>query len=457
MIYKIYALYIKLFCLLFLSGHLFISCNDIYSEDKMEGVILMSDVKVDVEPDLTLPVGIERKVNYEIVPDNVTDPELRWEVADINVAEILQDGVITTKNIGKTLINISQNVAFNVLRSINLNVVGPAESITLDNMEFYEGASIDILDYVTVVPSDSYKVFDYEISDETVISCNNGILTGLKAGTSDIMIKAKDGSGLEARANVKVLESVPVEQITFHEGQEFALNEKAKLKFSVYPVNGVIEVLNWESSDDEILTVTNKGFIEAKNFGTVTITVSNNNGIIAQVNATVAPGKINDYGEYLNVYKLKIDGGGVGVIESNKLVVTYAKGKKRQDLQRGTTYIDVSNYPILAIKRESDNIAKMWTNLDFRIKQGNVWCGVNEEQLKVSNKIDINNNTNVLWVDMSSQSGFEALKSKEMTEMSQFNFKIGHNETVTGYTIHWVKTFKSIDELNSFLEKEDIK
>ena len=170
MIYKIYALYIKLFCLLFLSGHLFISCNDIYSEDKMEGVILMSDVKVDVEPDLTLPVGIERKVNYEIVPDNVTDPELRWEVADINVAEILQDGVITTKNIGKTLINISQNVAFNVLRSINLNVVGPAESITLDNMEFYEGASIDILDYVTVVPSDSYKVFDYEISDETVIS-----------------------------------------------------------------------------------------------------------------------------------------------------------------------------------------------------------------------------------------------------------------------------------------------
>mgnify|MGYP003219954461 CR=1 FL=1 len=159
MIYKIYALYIKLFCLLFLSGHLFISCNDIYSEDKMEGVILMSDVKVDVEPDLTLPVGIERKVNYEIVPDNVTDPELRWEVADIK-----------TKNIGKTLINISQNVAFNVLRSINLNVVGPAESITLDNMEFYEGASIDILDYVTVVPSDSYKVFDYEISDETVIS-----------------------------------------------------------------------------------------------------------------------------------------------------------------------------------------------------------------------------------------------------------------------------------------------
>ena len=452
MIYKRYASFIKRFMFVSILGYLFISCNDTYSEGQMEDVILMSDVKIDVEKNLTLPVGMECAVNYEIVPENVTDPKLKWESTDTNVAEVSQEGVITTKATGKASINISQAVAFNVLRSINLNVVGPAQSISINNIEFYEGASVDILDYITITPTDSYKVFDYEIGDKTIISCEDGIIVGLKEGTTTITVKAKDGSNIEATANVTVLESVPVENIVFEEGQEFALNENAKLQFNVTPGNGVIEVLNWESSDNKILTVTNKGYITAKDFGTATITVSNSTEKIAEVEVIVAPGKINDWGESLSIYSLKSSDGGSSVMTDGKLVVTYASGKKRQDLQRGTTFIDVDTYPILAIKREAASIGKLWQNMDFRI-DGGVVGGIN---MVWANVISIDNNTNVYYVDMSKITfGGVTLEGKGKTKMSMFDFKTGHDAAEQGYTIHWVKTFKKMSDLNEYLNKEN--
>ena len=213
----------------------------------------------------------------------------------------------------------------------------------------YEKTSKALANYVILTPENGYKVFDCESRNPSILSYENGKLNALSPGTVAITVKTKDGSNLQKTVNVTVLPVIELQSITLADGQEFALNETAQLLYKMVPADATVEALNWKSSNEDVLTVTNEAIITARAYGETEITVAKEDGtILGRTTVAVVKGKINDYGNQFSIYKIA-SGNGKIRIDGDKMIVE-AASKVSGYLERGTTWIDVDTYPILAIK-----------------------------------------------------------------------------------------------------------
>lgn len=446
-----------------LGGLLFISlamvsCNEEYSEGKMTGVRMMSkeDIVLDVEPTLVLAQGMEQTVSYTIIPDDITDPEITWSSSDSDIAEVSQNGVVKAKKMGTAIIKLTQSVAFEALQSFTVNVVGIATDMQIKDFEMYEKTSKALANYVTLTPENGYKVFDCESSNPSILSYENGKLNALSPGTVAITVKTKDGSNLQKTVNVKVLPVIELQSITLADGQEFALNETAQLSYKMVPADATVEALIWKSSNEDVLTVTNEAIITARAYGETEITVAKEDGtIVGRTTVAIVKGKINDYGNQFSIYKVA-SGNGKIRIDGDKMIVE-AASKVSGYLERGTTWIDVDTYPILAIKsyvESGTGKGSLWHNMDFKVSGGSTVganAGMNWDRI-----LPYNDGSRIYYIDLSkiTYDGGATLEGKGPTEMSMFKYKTGTDNSNDHYfELHWVKTFKSMDDLNAYYEE----
>lgn len=149
--------------------------------------------------------------------------------------------------------------------------------------------------------------------------------------------------------------------------------------------------------------------------------------------------------------------GGTWSVKNGAMAVSFAQatGKKRADLAKtihssgGTVTINTGTYPIMAIKFNKPAHA----NITFDTDKGSFGNG--------SNKYSTDYETdNVYYWDMSSLSlGSSGTHSNEELEFSTFQFKIAdipETDPETGYTIQWIRTFKSKEALADFINNEKI-
>lgn len=446
-----------------LAGLLFIglamvSCNEEYSEGKMTGVRMMSkeDIVLDVEPTLVLAQGMEQTVSYTIIPDDITAPEITWSSSDSDIAEVSQNGVVKAKKMGAAVIKLTQSVAFEALQSFTVNVVGIATDMQIEDFEMYEKTSKALANYVILTPENGYKVFDCESRNPSILSYENGKLNALSPGTVAITVKTKDGSNLQKTVNVTVLPVIELQSITLADGQEFALNETAQLLYKMVPADATVEALNWKSSNEDVLTVTNEAIITARAYGETEITVAKEDGtILGRTTVAVVKGKINDYGNQFSIYKIA-SGNGKIRIDGDKMIVE-AASKVSGYLERGTTWIDVDTYPILAIKsyvESGTGKGSLWHNMDFKVSGGSTVganAGMNWDRI-----LPYDDGSRIYYIDLSkiTYDGGATLEGKGPTEMSMFKYKTGTDNSNDHYfELHWVKTFKSMDDLNAYYEE----
>ena len=281
-----------------------------------------------------------------------------------------------------------------------------------------------------------------------------GIANGNEEATARIRVSATDGSKVTKVIEVKVKPIIPVEAIEFvGEEPELALNEITKLAYTITPANATVESLSWTSSDEAVVSVTNEGIVTAHAYGEAEITAATSDGTkTAKMKVSVVKGRINDYGEALLAYSTMR--GGTTKMDDGKLVVTYKAATNREDLNRGGTYFNATKYPILAVKAGCEVMNSFWHNID--LVQGGKYYSYKDNKYKTF--INTKDGNRICYVNLSipgddNTGGYFSSGEKYA---DRFIINSGENASKTAsYDIYWVKTFKSVEELEAYIASEE--
>ncbi len=247
-------------------------------------------VSITVTPEeYILGLGKYIKLQYEISNSSTaSNVEVEWYSTNEKIATVDKAGKVTGVGYGECDIVIEAVNGY-AKASCHIQVVKEVTGIKLNYsvMTIIVGHNFQLKS--TITPADAtYKDVTYEVSDDTIVMVDSdGVVTGLKAGTSWVTAYAQDNSGKYAKCYVTVINEIPATGITLSDTELIMLpNEKKTVKATLKPTNST-DGLSWISSNDQVATVSSNGTITAKAVGTATITVMSTSGKTATVNVTV--------------------------------------------------------------------------------------------------------------------------------------------------------------------------
>ena len=421
------------------------SCGDKEYGDAMNEAQLMNDIEVNVGSSLPLAVGMDFVLDYKPVPENVTNPEITLTSSDENVVSVSQDGRVTAKMIGKAYINLSQSTAFETLKTIEVQVMPVATAIELENVELFEGTNKKVI--VNVTPSDGYNVFDWKSDNEEVATvADDGTITGKKPGTANISVSSQDGSQLTATAVVTVKEVIPIDKITLSEpGYDMMIGDKT--------------LINWSTNNDRVATVDADGLVTAVGAGEAEIIAQDPlSGLSASIAVkVVGEGVVSLSLSYVrNQDELKALGWGFGQtpasvnFDAEGMTVNMSlqsNSKYRADLKMASNdrpvVLNIGAYRYLAFRMDvpGNGSLKLDTN---KGDYGNNPTGVLAED------------SQVIYYDLQAKPYFPTDAPSD--KLTTFQLKIA-DVTVQPYSykVYWVRTFKTLEDLKVYVEKENNK
>lgn len=239
---------------------------------------------------LELAPGETAYVSYRHKYDNqyISAARPYYSVSDPNIVSVSSNGLVTAKNIGTTYINVFSKVsnAANapycrvVVKSIQPTSVSLTKEISIP-----EGYTRTLSP--TLYPSNAKTTFTWNSSDTDVATVSSsGTIKGIKPGNATISVTT--ANGLTAKCDVEVLSREP-KAISISPSEAFLeAGETINLKASIEPEYAYSEV-EWQSNDQKIATVNDKGLVTGVSEGKTTITATTNNGLICACSIEVVP------------------------------------------------------------------------------------------------------------------------------------------------------------------------
>ena len=210
-----------------------------------------------------------------------TPPELSYDVGFSNI----------TKNNTLYVPRGSQNLYSSVTewRRFNIVEVDYVESIEFKKLQYDILVGKSETPEITFTPVNAtyYQDLCWQIKDSEIAMIENGIVTGLKTGTTTLIVTTTDGTNLSASCIINVIN--PVQSISLSKTQlEFEVGDSETITASCTPANADDVTISWTSSDNSIVTVTN-GNILAVGVGEAEIIAKSVNGIEARCTVVVKP------------------------------------------------------------------------------------------------------------------------------------------------------------------------
>lgn len=188
-------------------------------------------------------------------------------------------------------------------------------SVSLDqsSLELAVGETYEFI--ATVLPENATnKELIWSSSDESVLTVNDGVITAIKEGKATVTVKSKDGfksSSCEVTVN-KEPSIIHVSSVSLNETTlNLETGDRYTLIAAVLPTDATDKSLSWKSSDDSIVTVTNKGKLTALKAGEATITVTTKDGGLTAsctVNVTQKVVPVNGVSLNYSELELSVDG-----------------------------------------------------------------------------------------------------------------------------------------------------
>ena len=229
----------------------------------------------------TVSVGKTRKFGTYIYPENASNKKSTWKSSNPKIATVDNNGNV--KGIKKGTVTITATtVDGGYTSSVEVSVVAGVESIKLSN------TSLTLLPdqwaYLTATISPSNadnQTLEYISSNPDVVTAYNGGVWTNKVGTAIITVRARDGSGVEAKCTVKVVKTLPVSptKVSLNKTSASILKGKTlQLTATVAPSNATDKTVTWKSSNTKVATVSTTGKVTAKAAGTATITCTTKTG-----------------------------------------------------------------------------------------------------------------------------------------------------------------------------------
>jgi len=250
-----------------------------------------------IVPDsITLQTGNLTRLDAQIQPENVSSRALLWSSSDMDVVRVDATGGLQAVAPGTATIT-AQTTDGSDLEATTAVIVQEqlVQQILLSRWASTVNIGAQFTLTATALPATAAnRELSVTVSDPSVISFENGMVTALQPGVATIIFTAMDGSGVTASIEITVREYILVQRIrllshaiTVHVGDWIDLNVvDTTMAVAVLPTNAHNRVLDITVGDPTILSLED-GILTARSIGTTTITFAATDGSGATATATV--------------------------------------------------------------------------------------------------------------------------------------------------------------------------
>ena len=238
----------------------------------------INDIIVD-DSDIIITKGDNYHVDALVAPANTNqDKTVYFEIEDVNIASVDNDGIVTGLNEGET--NLILSTSNNITRTIKVivNKVSITDIILEEsNIEMNVNETREI--NVEVVPSEieaSGNVSYYSADENIVTVTEDGLITAINPGISFISICSKDNTNIGRLLQVKVIDSIVIN----NNEEEIKTGESISLDIRMLSGKDGV-TFTYKSSNDSIASVDENGVVKGISTGRVKIKVTSSTGVVA--------------------------------------------------------------------------------------------------------------------------------------------------------------------------------
>ena len=242
----------------------------------------------------TVDIKGESKITIKALSNQRLDKTVNFKSSNNKIATVSSNGIIHGKKAGK--IQITATLKKN--KKISDTIAITVKDLKPSNISTYKTLTLKANEKkklgIKITPSGVYCPVSYKTSNSSVATVSsNGIITASKDGKATITITAKQrnksGKYISTKCNVTV--STKINKIIFTKGSLIlkAKDSSENNEVTIFPRNAGNKSLKYTSSNEAIATVSSKGLVTAKDYGTATITATTTDGsnIQASYNVTV--------------------------------------------------------------------------------------------------------------------------------------------------------------------------
>ena len=244
-----------------------------------------------IESSVELAVGDTHTISVSVEPAEA-DGNLQWSSDNTSVATV-EDGTVTAVGAGTAIITASATDGSGESAQCEVTVTGEAMITSLQiDASMTVKVGVDERISISVEPEEASGYVEWSSSDTTIATVSDdGLVSGLQAGTVTITASATDGSGLSDTCEVTVTDTIEVEMISFTKAPDkipstsfWTIGEDDIL---FVPEDATDKTLTYSIADESIATVDSSGKVTAHSPGETTLTATASNGETATVTISV--------------------------------------------------------------------------------------------------------------------------------------------------------------------------
>ena len=298
----------------------------------------LQDIKITSAGATTVKIGKELQLGCEIIPAQTQAREVEWSSSNTSVATVSANGLVKALSAGTVTITCRSKVVTTIYDELTLqvsnNFVMPT-SIVITPSDATIGENDNFAFSAIVFPENaSDKSIVWDTSDPSVASiAADGKVSVWNRGTVSITATSVASPSVVGTATLVV--NIPPTSVTIS-GQgnttmelEVAVKEPRQLSAIVAPAKA-IQTVRWESSDDNVASVTDGGVVTFKAIGTATISAISTQDETIRASVTynltafqpeVAPASISVGGNTFTLVKaFNFDNSNDVVLSANQLI-----------------------------------------------------------------------------------------------------------------------------------------
>ena len=242
-----------------------------------------------------ITLGSSGRINSTITPSDATNKALSYISSDSSVVYVSSDGRITAKGLGTATVSIASAENPELCDSVTITIIEiPLESVEIDNLpKELEVGQKHRLELDLSPANTSQKTFTWKSSDKSVLTVDkSGVITAKGVGVATITATSTANGEIAASVEIEVLPKsetpvIPVESVSISGGKaEGCIGDTIKLSAKITPADAKANLV-WNSSDDSVATVSQKGVVSLLKAGEVTITLLCGDNISDSITITV--------------------------------------------------------------------------------------------------------------------------------------------------------------------------
>ena len=258
---------------------------------------LAAAAKISVEEILivgkdALSVGESLPLSAVVLPEEATDPRVRWSSSDPAVVSVSEEGVVTALARGQAEITAAAQDGSGVRAALTLTTYVPApEEVTNVPASLRIGVGQLAAIRWAVLPAYASQEVVFKTSNKKIADVTaDGHVRGVKAGSCTVTVETPNGKSQTCKvevANAPAALDLNISHIELGLDPEAGLYESFVVKPRISDKTAT--AFAYVSGDENIASVNEAGLITARGLGETTVTVRTHNGLEAVCRVTVLP------------------------------------------------------------------------------------------------------------------------------------------------------------------------